>query len=147
MTAATKRRAYEGWFTTAARLVLAGAPRDGWAVEAGERTVIVTYSSEHERGAFDKGVFNDELVLEIAASEVTSGAVLDLARCNPRYQRGGTKLEYVSRAVTGELRLEQVDAHALRGSFSLRATAPQLDVHGLGDVEAAGDFQLDPHTR
>lgn len=145
MTAATKRRAYEGWFATAARLAVADAPREGWAAEAGERVVIVVYSSERERGAFDKGVFNDELVIEIAAGELAAGAVLDLARCSPRYQRGGTKLEYVSRAVTGELRLEQVEPGALRGTFRLRATAPQLDVGGLGDVEAAGDFVLEPH--
>jgi hypothetical protein len=143
MTAATTRRPYEGWFATAARLALASAPRDGWRVEAGEHAVIVMYSSQRDRGAFDKGARNDELVLEIAASELRPGAALDLARCRPRYQRGGSKLEYVSCAVTGEVHLEQVGPHAVRGSFSLHATAPQLDVRGLGDVEATGTFQLD----
>jgi hypothetical protein len=147
MAAETTRRTYEGWFTTAARLVVADAPNAGWAVEAGDRTVIVVYSSERQRGVFDKGVFNDELVLEVAASDVTPGATFDLAACNARYQRGATKLEYVSRAVTGELRLDQVDPRALHGSFTVRAASPQLDVRGFGDVESAGTFQIEPHTR
>jgi hypothetical protein len=143
----TTRRTYEGWFTTAARLALGDAPEDAWKVESGERTVIVVYSSEHQRGAFDKGVFNDELVLEVGAGDVKPGATFDLAACNARYQRGGTKLEYVSRTVTGELHLERVDPRALRGSFTLRATAPQLDVRDLGDVESVGRFQIEPHAR
>jgi hypothetical protein len=114
---------------------------------SGDRTVIVVYSSERQRGAFDKGVFNDELVLEVGASDVKPGATFDLAACNTRYQRGGTKLEYVSRAVTGQLHLEHVDSRILRGSFTVRATAPQLDLRGLGDVEAVGAFQIEPHTR
>jgi hypothetical protein len=147
MAAGTTLRTYEGWFTTAARLVPASAPHHGWAVEPGQGTVIVVYASERQRGAFDQGVANDELVLEVAASDVKPGATFELATCNARYQRGGTKLEYVSRAVTGELRLEHVEPRGLRGSFTLRATAPQLDVRGLGDVVAAGAFELAPHTR
>ncbi len=147
MAAGTTRRTYEGWFTTAARLVLADAPQNAWTVDSGEHTVIVVYSSERQRGAFDKDVFNDELVLEVGASDVKPGATFDLAACNARYQRGSTKLEYVSRTVTGELRLEHVDARALRGSFTLRATAPQLDLRGQGDVESVGAFQIEPHAR
>lgn len=147
MAAGTTLRTYEGWFRAAARLVVAGAPGDGWAVEPGQRTVIVVYSSERQRGAFDKGVANDELVLEVAAGDVKPGATFELAACNARYQRGGTKLEYVSRAVTGELRLDHVEPGALRGSFTLQASAPQLDVRGLGDVVTAGAFEIEPHTR
>jgi hypothetical protein len=146
MAAGTTHRTYEGWFTTAARLVVAEAPQGAWTVESGQHTVIVVYSSERQRGAFDKGVFNDELVLEISANDAKPGATFDLAACNARYQRGGTKLEYVSRAVTGELRMERVEARVLRGSFTLRATAPQLDLRSLGDVESVGVFQIEPHT-
>ena len=142
----TTRRTYEGWFTTAARLVVADSPHSAWTVASGEHTVIVVSSSERQRGAFDKAVFNDELALEVGASHVRPGATVDLAACNARYQRGDTKLEYVSRVVTGELRLEQVDSRVLRGSFTVRATAPQLDLRGLGDVEAAGAFQIEPHA-
>jgi len=145
MVPATTPRAYEGWFATAARLVIADAPRDAWKVEPGEGTVLVVYSSERQRDAFDKHVFNDELVLEIGAAEVQPGATFDLAACNARYQRGDTKLAYVSRAVTGELRLERVDAGALRGSFALRASAPQLDVLAAGDVTSVGRFQVELH--
>src|ERR1051325_5421033 len=99
----TTRRTYEGWFTTAARLAVGDAPEDAWKVEAGEHTAIVVYSSKHQRGAFDKGVFNDELVLEGGASDVTRGAPFHLAASNARCQRGSTKREYGSRTVTGEL--------------------------------------------
>jgi hypothetical protein len=143
---ATTPRAYEGWFATAATLVVAEAPRDAWKVEPGGDTVIVVYSSERQRDAYDKGVFNDELVLQVRAGEVRPGARFDLAACNARYQRGGTKLEYVSRAVTGELHLEHADAGALRGGFTLRAAAPQLDVRAVGDVTSTGSFQIEPHT-
>lgn len=140
---ATTPRAYEGWFATTATLVVAEAPRDAWRVESGDDTVIVMYSSERQRDAYDKGVFNDELVLQARAGDVKAGARFDLAECNARYQRGGTKLEYVSRTVTGELRLDHVDSRALRGSFTLRAVAPQLDVRTIGDVTSVGIFQLE----
>jgi len=147
MAAGTTRRAYEGWFTPAARLVLADLPQNAWTVASGEHTVIVVYSSERQGGAFDKDVFNDELVLEVGARDVKLGATFDLSACNPRYQRGSTKLEYVSRAVTGELRLEHVASRMLRGSFTLRATAPQLDLRGQGDVQSVGAFEIEPHNR
>ena len=144
--AAEKTRTYEGWFATAARLVIADEPREPWTVSSGERTVLVLYSSERQRDAFDKGVFNDELVLEVAASAVQPGATFDLAACNARYQRGSTKLEYVSRSVTGSLQLERAEPDALRGRVTLQSTAPVLDVRGLGAADSSGEFQIDRHT-
>lgn len=139
-------RTYEGWFATAARLVIADEPREPWTVAPGDRTVLVLYSSERQRDAFDKGVSTDELVLEVAAHEVQAGAAFDLAACNARYQRGSTKLEYVSRAVTGELRIERVAPGELRGVVALRSATPVLDVRGIGDAESSGEFQIEPHT-
>src|SRR6185295_12980168 len=55
-----------------------GASSQHAAADAAEqRTVIVVHSSERQRGAFDKGAFNDELVLEVVASDVTTGATFN----------------------------------------------------------------------
>lgn len=148
---ATFLRTYEGWFARSAKLVLKNTPRDGWRLEPGQDTVIVLYSSSRQRDApdtvelHDMDVFNDELVLRAPRGDVVSGARLDLAVCGARYQRGSTRLEYVSRVVNGELRIEQAQDRLLQGSFSLRSVHPDLDVQGLGDVVEVGTFVIEPH--
>lgn len=143
--ATTTPRIYDGWFATAVRLVVGDGPRDGWKLDPGDATVIVLYSSQRARDAYDKSVFNDELVIEVRAADVRPGAPIQLAACHARYQRGSTKLEYVSRRVTGELQLDAADARELRGRFTLSAGAPELDALGLGDTSSAGTFQIALH--
>ena len=133
---------YDGWFATSVDLVLGAGPRDGWSTPAGQSVVLVVYSSRKLLGVFDKGAFNDELALALAPQELVAGADLSLAGRTARFQQGGTKLQFVSTQLEGRLRIQGFDGHAMQGSFELRASAPSMDVLGVGVAEATGEFAV-----
>ena len=135
---------HEGWFSPAGTVAFGAEPKDGWRVGAGERFVLCLYSSSRpDPRRFDAGVFNDELVIEIDPALVKDGAVIALADWPVRYQQGSTMLTYVSRAITGTLRIESVSKKKVSGEVELTAREPQVDVNERGDVVTRAVFDVE----
>lgn len=137
---------HEGWFATDRALVLAGAPRQGWSTAPGGGVVIALYSSRRARGFFDRGVFNDELVVHVPAELVAPGARLRLNDHPVRYQHGDRKLAYVSRTIDGWLEIDTWTQTQMEGRAAWVADAPEIDVLGDGRVERESRFCLSRHT-
>ncbi len=115
-----------------------------WTIEKGTSLVLVLYSeiSKAQIMTRDKGVGNDEFVLEIPTDLAVAGKILKLEAFNGYYQRGGETLNFVSRTLKGTLKWEQCDARECKGSFDFLASDPTLDTLGVKQLSTAGAFSV-----
>ena len=135
---------HDGWFSPEGAVAFGAEPKDGWRVGAGDRFVLCLFSSSRpDPRRFDAGVFNDELVLELDPQVVKEGAEIALAAWPVRYQQGSTVLTYLSRSVSGTLRISAVSKKKVAGEVELVAREPLFDPQARGEVGTRAVFDVE----
>jgi hypothetical protein len=134
---------FEGFWQDGTLALAAPGEAPAWTIQPGSGgVVLVMYRSEG--GSSHGSADNEEFVVQLSAVELTAGSPVSLESPGriARYQRGGQKLTYASKTVTGALTAKRDDSR-VRGQVSLTASAPTVNVSGGGgEVTRQFSFEI-----